>query len=345
MSQDFASILSAGSTDDVLDVDTSFLDAYRHGGEEGLKKEQEAQDRRGQEARLEAERGAEVDRAPAAERGGAAGGDTAASSTGRDPEPDPEHSEVDEVVDDAFDEPKELHEHDGADHGDELDDDLVLVSLQKTDHQEAVQAAAARTRGSSGDAGSDPLPRTGFRLDGVARQPNIKSLPDSIIDVLREQLRSAAVRELDVTDAAARDFTDRLAQGTLVTAFLIAQLDLRMAADASTERAVELFRSRDPLLGSVAARMDALEARERRQEGLMKALAGQVAEAKETAAVVEQALAYLIADRTENFLRGSHSTAEAPIGHKTAVLIRDRARDATKKVARTERERDGRPIR
>ena len=80
-------------------------------------------------------------------------------------------------------------------------------------------------------------------------------------------------------------------------------------------------------------------------EGLMKALAGQVAEAKETAAVVEQALAYLIADRTENFLRGSHSTAEAPIGHKTAVLIRDRARDATKKVARTERERDGRPIR
>lgn len=352
MSQDFASILNAGSTDDVMDVDTSFLDAYRSGGPEALKAEQERADHDAEpEDGLADERGQE---APG-EHGGSGSGSTgeASQAAGRDPEPEPE-AVAEEIEADASDDVEdELDEFDGPEHDDPLpshdDDELIPSSLRLTDHQDAVQAAAsssARSGGSGADGdGADLLPRSGFRVDDVSRQPNIKSLPDSIMDVLREQLRSAAVRELGVADAVAREFSDRLGQGTLVTAFLIAQLDLRLGTDAATARAAELFRSRDPLLGSVVARMKTLEAREREQAGLLKALAGQLSEVKETGAVVEQALAYSIADRTENFLRGSHTTSEAPIGHKTAVLVRDRAREATKKQSRIERERDGRPIR
>lgn len=338
MSQDFASMLGESSTEDVMDVDTSFLDAYRRGGSEALEEEQE--------------------RAEQAERGGSGGGSAAEAGDpgGASVDAEPDYgSEAEDIELDASD-----------DVDDSLDDaalpeptpssaddaeDLTPASLRLTDHQDAAQAASSSTSSSRGgdggddDGGSAVLPRARLRLDGAARQPNIKSLPDSIIDVLREQLRSAAVRELGVDDRAARGFVEKLSQGTMVTAFLIAHLDLRLGADAATERAAELFRSRDPLLGSVVARMQGLEAREEEQAGLLKALSAQLAEVRETSAVVEQALAYSIADRAENFLRGSHNSAEAPIGHKAAVAVRDRAREATKKQTRIERERDGRPIR
>src|SRR5690606_39542481 len=112
-------------------------------------------------------------------------------------------------------------------------------------------------------------------------------------------LRSAASRELGVSDTVARDFSDRLSQGTLVTAFLLAQLDVRLDVDPSTQRAAELFRSVDPLLGAAVARLDALEAAARERDGLLKKMRAELGEVRETSAVVEQALAYSIADREE----------------------------------------------
>lgn len=330
-------MLSEGSTNDTMDVDTSFLDVYRRGGDEALAAEQERLDQAGEgtapEDRIDEDR---QDRDTDGERGGSAtnGGD-APVETPRDAESGPPAAlPADPGADPVVDGPSELDE-----------DVPVPGSLRLTDHQAAASRGGGDGMSDGGEDAADPLPRTGFRLGGVPRQPNIKSLPDSIMDVLREQLRSAAVRELGVTDSAARDFADKLSQGTLVTAFLIAHLDLRLEADPATTRAAELLRSRDPLLGSVVVRMQALEAREREQLGLLKALAGQVSEIRETGSVVEQSIAYAIADRTENFLRGSHNTSDAPIGHKAAVMVRDRAREATKKQSRIERERDGRPIR
>jgi hypothetical protein len=219
------------------------------------------------------------------------------------------------------------------------------ASLRLTDHQEAVQNTTTTKGDSGGTDDTAVLPQSGFRLGGAKSQPHIKSVPEPIMSALREELRSAAVRELAVSDTAAREFSDRLSQGTLVMAFLLAQLDLYLDVDPATGRAAELFRSRDPLLGSVAARLVDLERLETERTGLLHTLNNELVKVRQTSAVVEQAVAYFIADRTENFLRGTHDIRDAPITHKDAVFIRDKAREATEKLTRWERERDGRPIR
>ncbi|MEU3046763.1 hypothetical protein ABZ705_09550 [Streptomyces sp. NPDC006984] len=389
MSRDFAEMLEAATpTAEVMEVDTSFLDAYRRGGSEELKRVQaqaaqpepevatpelEAQldeagdvdsqpeveslqadpDVDAEEDRLDLEPDCEPhagdsERAGGSnQRGGDVGGQggTAGTLPGGAPagpmtdvvpapgaQPDLEDAAAAEVT-----------SHDVVATPDESEH-VTPGSLQLTDHQDAVQNAA--TKGGSGStAETATLPQSGFRLAGVQSQPHIKALPESIMNALREQLRAAAVRELGVNDSTAREFSQRLSQGTLVTAFLLAQLDLHLDADPATERAVELFRSRDPLLGSVVARLANIEAAERERDGLLRKLRDELGEVRQTSAVVEQALAYSIADRTENFLRGSHNLHDAPITHKEAIYLRDKAREATRKQLKLERERDGRPIR
>lgn len=391
MSRDFAEMLEAATpTAEVMEVDTSFLDAYRRGGSEELKRvqaqaaqpepevatpEPEAQldevgdvdsqpeveslqadpDVDAEEDRLDLEPDYEPDAGDSERAGGSnqrgGGGDvggqggTAGALPGGVPagpmadvvpapgaQPDVEDAAAAEVTShDVVATPYES-EH------------VTPGSLQLTDHQDAVQSAASKG-GSGSTAETATLPQSGFRLAGVQRQPHIKALPESIMNALREQLRAAAVRELGVSDSTAREFSQRLSQGTLVTAFLLAQLDLRLDADPATERAVELFRSRDPLLGSVVARLANIEAAERERDGFLRKLRDELVEVRQTSAVVEQALAYSIADRTENFLRGSHNLHDAPITHKEAIYFRDKAREATRKQLKLERERDGRPIR
>ncbi|MEU7322544.1 hypothetical protein ABZ682_18575 [Streptomyces griseoviridis] len=390
MSRDFAGMLEATTpTAEVMDVDTSFLDAYRRGGSEELKRvqaqaaqpepevatpEPEAQldeagdvdsqlevegpqadpDVDAEEDRLDLEPDYEPDAGDSERAGGSnqrGGGDVGGQggTAGTLPGGAPAGPTVDAVpapgaqpdVEDAA--AAEVTSHVVVATPDEPEH-VTPSSLQLTDHQDAVQSAASKG-GSGSTAETATLPQSGFRLTGVQSQPHIKALPESIMNALREQLRAAAVRELGVSDSTAREFSQRLSQGTLVTAFLLAQLDLHLDADPATERAVELFRSRDPLLGSVVARLANIEAAERERDGLLRKLRDELGEVCQTSAVVEQALAYSIADRTENFLRGSHNLHDAPITHKEAIYFRDKAREATRKQLNLERERDGRPIR
>lgn len=344
------------STDDLMKVDMSFLDGYRRGGMDELKRLQKQEaDKSGPEPEVESERPAEPESdEPEYERGGSgdqrapAGGTQPeakasqdATSEGIDVEPqvgetaaEVAESELDDQVSESVLEPRA--EREAAD---------IPGSLQLMDHQEAVQQAATKGGSAPGSAADEPLPQPGFRIEGVEKQPHIKSLPDSIMNALREQLRSAAVRERGVSDHAAREFAGRLGQGTLVTAFLLSQLDLNIETDAATRCAAELFRSRDPLLGAVVERMDRLEQREAERDKTLKMLRAELTEVSETSAVVEQVLAYSVADRTENFLRGSHNIHDAPITHKDAIFVRDRARELTRKQQKIERDRDGRPIR
>ncbi|MGW0895752.1 hypothetical protein ACWD0G_01960 [Streptomyces goshikiensis] len=381
MSRDFAEMLEATTpTNEVMEVNTSFLDAYRRGGSEELKRvqAQAAQPEsevqfdeaagvgsqlgvEGPQADLDVEAEAdrpnqESDHEPDADdseraggfiqRGGADGGQNTAD--GVLPGGAPAGLAADAVpargtrsgAEDAA--KAEVAAHDVVA---QIETEHVTPgSLKLTDHQDAVQSTTSR--GGSGTAAETAtLPQSGFRLAGVQSQPHIKALPERIMNALREQLRAAAVRELGVSDSAAREFSQRLSQGTLVTAFLLAQLDLHLDADPATERAVELFRSRDPLLGSVVARLANIEAAERERDGLLRKVRDELGEVRQTSAVVEQALAYSIADRTENFLRGSHNLRDAPIAHKEAIYLRDKAREATKKQLKLEREQAGRPIR
>lgn len=347
------------STDERMDIDTSFLDAYRSGGSEGLKKaklraeqpEPDAAEQRAEELRQSEEEQEVPDRDEgSAQRGGSgssggAGGPAPAQGEAAviDAAAAPQaHDDAEEALDAALDEAA-----DAPPMPPHAQEDLTPpVPLQHTDHQEAVQSAAARGGSSGGDeGGSEALPQSGFRLSGVKSQPAVRALPELVVSALREQLRSAAVRELGVGDPAAREFSERLSQASLVTAFLLAQLDLGLVTDAATRRAAELFRSRDPLLGSIAARMEALERHERERAEGLSALREQLGEVKDTSAAIEQGLAYSIADRTSNFLRGSHDIHEAPIAHKDAIFVRNRMREETKKQAKLEREREGRPIR
>lgn len=219
-----------------------------------------------------------------------------------------------------------------------------MSAHRKTDQQDAIQAAAG-TKGGASSSGAGALPESGFRILGLESQPMVRNLPRPLVDAMRAQLRAAAVRERGVSDAAAESFSRRLSQGALVTAFLLAQLDVRMDTDPATQTAAELFRSQDPLLGSVVGRMDTLEQLERDRAAQLERLHKILAAVQETSAVIEQSVAYSIADRTENFLRGSHNIHDAPITHKDAIYIRDKAREETQKRGKFERDRDGRPIR
>ncbi|MFK4087240.1 hypothetical protein ACI2LF_24245 [Kribbella sp. NPDC020789] len=219
-----------------------------------------------------------------------------------------------------------------------------LSAHRKTDQQDAIQAATGPKRGS---AGSTPaaLPESGFRIEGPQSQPMVRNLPRQLVEAMRAQVRAAAVRERGVSDGAAEAFSRRLSQGALVTAFLLAQLDVRIGTDPATGAAAELFRSQDPLLGSVVDRLERLEQLERSRTAQLDKLHQVVTAVQETGAVIEQAVAYSIADRTENFLRGSHDIRDAPITHKDAIYVRDKVREETQKRMAFERDRDGRPIR
>lgn len=344
-------------TGDAMDVDTSFLDAFRRGGSEGLAqvRADEAQQQAeaapvpehvvpadpAEGAKPDLERGLEPEPGGAARFGAPGQHGGAGSSRGAVVNTSQQGDAVDatprtlanQAVATAY------MRHPSA------DEQSTPTSLRLTDHQEAVQNGTAPKVGSREANDNAALPQSGFRLGGVRSQPHIKSIPEAIISVLREQLRTAAVCELGVSDKAAREFSGRLSQGTLVMAFLLAQLDVRFDVDPATGRAAELFRSSNPLLGSVAARLDGLERLEIERTGLLHSLSNELGALRQTAAVVEQAVAYSIADRSENFLRGSHDIRDAPITHTDAVFVRDRMREATKKLTRQERDQDGRPTR
>jgi hypothetical protein len=389
MSRDFAEMLeTATPTDEVMEVDTSFLNAYRHGGKEELKRVQ-AQAAQPKPKATAPEPKAQFDKAGGVESQLEVAGpqaDLVVEAEADRPNPEPDHEPDDGDTERACGSHQRGGTGDGQNtadgvlpgsalaglaadavpaHGAQPDiEDAATAevaahdvaaapnapaqvtpgSLQLTDHQDAVQSTTSKG-GSGSTAETATLPQSGFRLAGVQSQPHIKALPEPIMNALREQLRAAAVRERGVSDSAAREFSRRLSQGTLVTAFLLAQLDLRLDADPATECAVELFRSRDPLLGSMVARLMSIEAAEHERDRLLRMLRDVLDEVRQTGAVVEQALAYSIADRTENFLRGSHNLRDAPITHKEAVYLRDKAREATRQQLKLERERKGRPMR
>lgn len=350
------------STEERMDIDTSFLDVYRVGGSDGLKKA------RALAQQLEAEKpekdiASEPAAAPDAfeheqgavqgsvQRGGS--GSSGGAETSAPPQGEavsasaaavPQTHDGTEGVSAAALDEGATTDHPMPPHTEE---DLILpVPLQHTDHQEAVQSSAARGGSSGGnEGGGEALPQTGFRLSGMKSQPAVRALPEAMVGALREQLRSTAVRDLGASDAAAREFTERLSQASLVTAFLQAQLDLGLVVDAATQRATQLFRSRDPLLSSMVARTEGLEHLAHMQGEQLRRLSEELAQVHRTSAVIEQALAYSIADRTENFLRGSHDIREAPITHKNAIFVRDRAREETRKQIKREEDRDGKPIR
>lgn len=341
MADSVEELLAGVSTDDALDVDTSFLDAYRRTGT-AVSPSPDEQLQPGSEPYVETTVGAGS--APSQRAGDTVGvipvGASQAQPSGQTPVsemPEPAPA-VESAGDQAASEP---HPQSAEVVSDEL---TAVSSHRKTEQQGAIQSAASSGTRADGGSGA-ALPSAGFCLTSTEKQPYIRNVPNTLTSILKEQLRSAAVREKGVSDAAAQAFCQPLGQAALVTAFLMAQLDVRLDADASTTMAAELFRSQDPLLGAVVARMDELERRDGDQAGQLKKLIDHVAAIERTVQVVEQGLAYSIADKTENLVRGAHNVGVVDPTHRSAMVVRDRVREATARRMQLERERDGRPIR
>lgn len=266
--------------------------------------------------------------------------DTMAPMAAPPPAP-PVQSDGDADLAEQLDEVLDAEDEQHRDH-DRLRD---ISARRKSDQRDAIQSAAPGVKGGAANGTNDSLPESGFRLPGAESQLMVRNLPFPLMEAMREQLRAAAVRERGVSDSTARAFSKRPSQPALVAAFLLAHLDVRLETDPATQSAAELFRSQDPLLGSVVERMDALEYRENEHSSQLQRLHEALQVVHETSAAIEQAIAYSIADKTENFLRGSHNIHEAPFTHKDAIYVRDKVRDETRKRAKFEKDREGTPIR
>lgn len=220
--------------------------------------------------------------------------------------------------------------------------DRKISAARKSDQRDAIQSAGKSSGSSSGGA---DLPRSGFELTEERSQPQIRNLPPALVIELRTRIAQAAVREKGASEKEAADFAKRLSLGSLVIAFLMARLDIRLAADASTSLAAELFRSEDPLLGAALERIEAVQNDQGTGLELVDSLVEAGRRQEKTLAVIEQLLSYSVADKTENFLRGSHDMHQAPIAHKEAVFMRDRARAETNHHRQAEARAEGRPLR
>lgn len=240
----------------------------------------------------------------------------------------------------------------------------VAGSLEKTDQQDAIQAEAARSTtapaatttetspvsqgrggaGGSADVGAVMAPTT-FKLRGVEDKdkPQAKKFPAELIMALRARLAAAAQDVLGLDEVSAQRFAESVSHPALVTSFLAAQLDMRLAADPTTEQMVYLFQRSNPLLGSLVDRLGNLEQAERDTTVMIGRLRADVQLTGERAEVAEAGVAYLITDRTEGVTRDRHRVEDVEIMGKRVLVLRDKVRDDVASQRRIERNRAGAP--
>lgn len=195
------------------------------------------------------------------------------------------------------------------------------------------------------DDGQTPWSSTPCHINGVTSQPAIRTIPPVILDELRRILTDAALKEADQTTSQVRDWVDRLSQTTLVIGCVLASLDVAIEVDATTRHVIDLYRRRTPLFDTILTRLDQLVATGHTQNQTTTRIRDELRDLRTTSRAIEQACAYTIADRSENFLRGSHDVHDAPITHRDALFVRDRIRQLVAAQHKLETERAGRPLR
>lgn len=338
------------------ELDMSWLDKFRKGKEEaepekeseptppGPEAEHPEPDEDAEDDALEHEEDRDDEREgdeTAHEHGGttssAGGGGGLAGAT---PEGEPasvvveaEQPEHEDVHVDAAPEPERPHD--------------VPVSLQHTDHQEDVQSRAARSGGGSSDsAGSDGvLPSSAAVIGDGGSRPLAKSFPEEVLEALRRVLRTSAVRELGVTEQQAAEFAKNRSSAQLTLAFVISGLDMRIEMDDATHLAAELFRTRDPLMGSVLRRLDALSAQEEKRDGLLQRMREETSATRESSEMAELVTSFVLTDRFDGLMRGTNDAMTIPFGDDRVGRVREKARDEIRKQRKIEKEKKGRPIR
>lgn len=279
----------------------------------------------------------ESEKDPAKDHGGSGGGSGRPAEGPADPDPEitPDQGEA-EPETDGQDSPD--HEVDASD-----DEDEIPVSLQHTDHQDDVQERAFASGGSSSE-GTDVLPVTAFTVEAESR-PFVRSLPSAIVKPLLDAVRQGAIRELGVSAKEADSFLERISASSLVTAFLLAGLDIEMNVDPRTARVTELLRSRDPQIGGVFKRLVAMEEHERERDRALRRMREEIDETRRAAEVTEMVSVYNVTDHELNLMTGGHDPMKAPFTDRRVLAVRDKAREDVRRQKKIEKDREGRPIR
>lgn len=205
------------------------------------------------------------------------------------------------------------------------------------DSAEAVSAPGSR---SAGLTPAELLNRTAFALGGM-EPPIVRKMPHKLASQLRSELHRALVQHPAVTETQAKTFCEGLSQAAVVTAFLAAHLDIDLPTDPSTTLATTLFRSRSPLLAGVLERLTRLEQTTNETASNLTRVHQDVRELDQRSEIIEQGIAWAVAERAENLVRGANTVKDVDFNHPSAVAMRDKARAEIKDLRR----REARPIR
>lgn len=224
---------------------------------------------------------------------------------------------------------------------------LPVASTSGTDtHSEAVSTTTNQRKLKKAKKRVDvKLPTEAFKISEGAGSPQVRGMPDELLGRVREQIRAQAVRDMGASDDEAMKFAQRLSQSSIVVALLMAQFDVQVQCDPSTTLAARLLRSRDPLLGVVAQRLEALEERELVRQKSFDKLRETNRSMDEVLRSVEVGLAFTIADRFEHLVRGGGLAKDAEFDHHSARNVRERLRSLAHSDIRRENEQRGRPLR
>ena len=328
-----------------IQLPTSLSDAER---ERRRLQRQEETDRLAAEAAAQAraERGAAEERAAAGEEkserafehggsgGGGEGGEEAlaeAVSSGSAPEPAPQQDDPDdgEHTDShaAPDDDDDADYEDGSPEDDEQAEAepeaevLFPKGGRALTDEEEVAAATERMRAANPPrklakpiGGERSFEKTGFSV-GDADMIVVKKLPAALVNALRESL----------APAIGRDFADQMSAAALVTAFLMARTGIELDADQNTVAASESFRAVDPRLLSVESGMAEMREDFNELTGRLKVVLSRVSEIAETTVSLDFLMAWIVADRVDQFSTRDTTSDNIDLGDPRAARVRGRA--------------------
>lgn len=245
---------------------------------------------------------------------------------------------------------REVVAHDVAERGEAARE---LAAVGRTDYKEAVADDARHTGGSGvgGTGGPAPLPSIGrFQVVGL-QSPDVKRMPDVIARALRDRLARCAA-EAGYTPGQVEQLVGGpnargLSIAALMTAFLVAELDLDLELDEASCLAVRLFRASDPLMAAVLTTLGSIEKQHAAIAARIERLEHRVTDAAVVGRTLEQGVAWLLADRNgENSLADDvRSITDARLDDEIVDTSLDLLRRAAKHSETMEARREGRAYR
>lgn len=267
--------------------------------------------------------------------GGGEGGDEALAETvssGSAPEPAPQQDDLDDgehTDSHAASDDDDVDHEDGPPEDDEqaeaepepVAEELFPKGERALTDEEEVAAATERMRAANPPrtlakpiGGERSFEKTGFSV-GDADMIVVKKLPAALVNALRESL----------APAIGRDFADQMSAAALVTAFLMARTGIELDADQNTVAASESFRAVDPRLLSVESGMAEMREDFNELTGRLKVVLSRVSEIAETTVSLDFLMAWIVADRVDQFSTRDTTSDNIDLGDPRAARVRGRA--------------------